>query len=105
MRFELNLENLKELDGGKVQVAFGLELKKCLMDCLNRPNEKKSRKVSLECYVTPIAADRDCEGVTVAFDVRSSVPARKTEGYKLGITTQGQAYFVEETAEEAESSR
>lgn len=104
-KFELSLENLKELGDGKVQVAFGLELKRALMDCLNRPNEKKARKVTLDVSVTPVAQDGDCEGVNVAFDIKSTVPARKTQSYPLRITTQGQAWFQVETEEEAEETR
>lgn len=104
-RVELTLENLKDLDSGKVQVAFGKELQRCLMDCLNRPNEKKPRKTTLELTVAPIAADGECEKVSIAFDVTSKIPARKTEAYSLGINTVGQAWFHAEEEEDAEQSR
>ncbi len=49
--------------------------------------------------------ESQCEGVFVAFDVKSTIPPRKTEAYPLGITTQGQAWFASEEREEAEQSR
>lgn len=93
MRVQLTLENLKELDSGKVQVAFAKELQRCLLDCINRPNDKKSRKTTLEVSVVPKALEGQCEGVFVAFDVSSKIPPRKTDAYPLGITTAGQAFF------------
>lgn len=104
-KLELNLENLKDLGDGKIQVAFGLELQRALKDCLNRPNEKKARKVTLEVSATPIAQEGECEGVNVAFDIKSTVPARRTQSYPLKITTAGQAWWMAESEEEAEQNR
>jgi hypothetical protein len=100
-RVELSLDNLTDLDDGKVQLMFAMELKRALLDCLNRPGEGKARKVSLICAVVPEADEAgNCEGVRVSFDVKSTLPARKTLQYPMGITKAGQAWFSKEEEED-----
>lgn len=104
-RVELTLSNLKDLDQGKVPIMFGLELKKALQDCLNRPSLKKARKVTLELEITPVANEGECEKVLIGFDVKSRIPPRRTEAVPLGITHAGQAWFYNEEPEDLEATR
>ena len=95
-KVELNLESLAELDSGKIQACFAAELKRAVADCVNRPSNKKNRTVNLLLTMTPKMNENDgsCEGIKVAFDVKSNVPARSTNAYDMGVTQAGQAWFT-----------
>lgn len=103
-RMELTLEHLADLDEGKVQLMFAAELKRALLDCLNRPTEKKVRKVSLLVEIKPQCdQEGNCENVNIGFDVKASIPARRTKVYELGITNGGQAFFMVDADADVES--
>lgn len=94
MIHELNLENLLELDGGRVAAAFQLGLKRASLDCDDRPGESKARIVSLQCEITPIVGeDGYLEDVNVKFQVTDKVPTRKSRTYSMGFRKGGSLVF------------
>lgn len=90
----LNLESLKELDAGKVSVAWDHELKRAVSDCMDRPGDKKPRVVTLELAITPVVSeDGGCEGAHGEFQIKSKVPTRKSRVYDFGVNRKGHVYF------------
>jgi len=98
---QATLQNIAaELDNGKIQTAFAKEMERVLKDCLNRPSNKKKRTVTLVFSVMPEAHEGQCESIRLAADIKSSIPARTSTEYPLGININGQAWFtVEDDAE------
>lgn len=99
--FFLSLDSLKELDMGKVQMAFNHELTRTVKDCVDRPGDTNPRKVAIELSLTP-QIDKDtgqCEGVHGEFKVRSKTPDRVSKVYDFGLNKKGQLYFNAESPE------
>lgn len=92
----LSLESLKDLDAGKVSVAWQHELRRLIDDCRDRPGDVNVRELTLSLRLKPVVAqDGDCEGARGVFQVKSKVPMRKTKAYDFGINRKGHCYFSE----------
>lgn len=92
----LTLESLKDLDAGRISVAFQQQLKRAVEDCMDRPGEKAARNVVMNVKIVPIiAADGSCEETAAEFQITSKVPARKSKTYHFGIKKGGILYFSE----------
>ena len=72
----LRTATLAEIRDGILAHQLDAELAKIHADCVDRPNLKKARKVSLEITVTPIGDD-PLDAVDVEFQIKSSIPATK----------------------------
>jgi hypothetical protein len=75
---ELKMENLHQLDGGKLAACFDHHLQNILRDCEDRPHEDGKRKLVLESEVSPVADDVSISHVTTVYNVKASVPKAKT---------------------------
>jgi len=98
--FYLNLATLTELDGGKASIAFRRSLEDAAKDCIDRPMEKRVRKVVFELELTPMASEDPefegtmrTKGITGEFKIKTSIPNRKTQPYSFGLDRQGRLYF------------
>jgi len=91
---QLSLDSLKDLDDGRVLVAFGHELKRAVMDCIDRPGDKNGRTVSLEFKLTPIIGeDGTCDGANGEFAIKSKVPTRKSKSYEFNVNRKGHLIY------------
>lgn len=80
----LTLAHIEEIDGGKVAIAFEVELLHVIKDMLDRPADGRPRKVSLNLELKPQCDDSGTlADVQVAFDLASSVPNRRTNPYNM----------------------
>jgi len=80
----LSLENLKELDFGKVAVMFNSALERAVRDCVDRPGDKKVRKVTFQLDLKPIVdQDAELECVEVKCQAKTSVPNFQNRGLQL----------------------
>ena len=79
---QLTLENLKDLDFGKIGVAFNAELAHVTKDCLDRPGDTKARKVAITFILAPtadtIGNGSPADVVQVGCEISSSVPKRRS---------------------------
>ncbi|MEZ6097271.1 MAG: hypothetical protein R3C03_24110 [Pirellulaceae bacterium] len=84
---ELTFETImKNLDGGRVAMAFQQHVQRVVQDCENRPGDDKERKVTLEFKCYPIADDHGtCEEVKGKFHVTSTVPKQRSKEYSFGV--------------------
>lgn len=103
---EVNLQNLSELDDGRVAVAFMQELKRATADCIDRPGDKKPRIVTLEVRLEPVVdvESGQCEGANGEFQIKSRVPTRKSKTYSFGIKKTGQLYFSSESPDNVDQT-
>ena len=100
----LDLNTLKDLDGGKPAIAFRRAVEDCVKDCSDRPTEKRPRKVTFELVMTPVPADDPefegtfrSDGVTGEFKIKSNIPNRQTRPYSFGLDRQGKLFFSTES--------
>ena len=82
---EFQMASLATMDDGRLSAAVEQELQRAVKDCLDRPNEKKPRKVTLVVEVCPGFVDEtgDCEEAVLSFALRNSLPARRTRSYSM----------------------
>ena len=94
-----NLETLKELDLGKVTKAFEHELKRCVQDCMDRPNDTASRTVTMQFTIKPVPDEMDgtCDTVSGEFEVKGKVPVRRSKRYSFGVKKTGSLMFSTES--------
>lgn len=81
----LDTKALAALDDGRISEAFNQALKRCLLDCKDRPGLKDPRKVALVVTMTPLMADdsSQLESCDVHFEIHDTVPKRKTKVYNM----------------------
>ncbi|MGD9644277.1 MAG: hypothetical protein AB7U73_01105 [Pirellulales bacterium] len=95
----VSLANLDRLDP-KLQAAFHTHLRRAVQDCLDRPGEKKSRRVLMELDVTPILdEDGGCSRVHADFNFRDKLPDRRSRTYELIATRNGSLIVNEHSPE------
>lgn len=81
---QLSLAHIEQIDGGKVAVAFAVELQHVIRDMLDRPGDNRPRKVSLNLELKPQCDDTGTlADVQVAFDIASAVPNRRSNAYNM----------------------
>lgn len=88
------LKALAELDHGKVAEQVETALKAAGQDCVERPGEKRVRKVTLQIEMVPFADERGfLERVKTTFQVKQSLPTRTTNFYDCDARKTGQLVF------------
>lgn len=93
-RMELSLGTLPEFDFGKASVAFQQALKRIVLDCTDRPGDKRARTIVLTTTIVPVVQqDGDVVDVQVDFSVKSKVPAWQTAPRPVMVTAKGQLFF------------
>ncbi|MDD4888300.1 MAG: hypothetical protein PHU85_00075 [Phycisphaerae bacterium] len=96
LRF-LTLEELRNLDSGRVATAFEQAMKRIVADCEDRPGEERPRKLELSAEITPVCGeDGKCEGVRGKFQIRDKIPTRRSKVYSFGVKSGGRLYFSDE---------
>ncbi len=84
MLMQLDLENLKVLDDGRIAAAFAQELKHVVLDLMDRPGDDRPRNVSIKVHFKPLCDETGhCEAVNVSMEVGSKMPSRKTKVYSM----------------------
>lgn len=79
---QITLSSVAELDSSRIATAFDQALRRCEADLKDRPAVRAARSVSLTITLKP---DTDSTGeltsVSVAFDVKESIPKRSSRAY------------------------
>lgn len=90
---KFELKSLVEIDGGRINAAFMQALQRCERDCGDRPATSDSRKVTLTAELTPICSPSgELESVDVRFQIKDTVPTRKSAVYNMKATRAGLLY-------------
>lgn len=93
---QLKLETLKDLDFGRPAVAYEQGIADAVRDCIDRPGDKRPRKVSMEFVIIPmVEQEGDCNEVMGEFKIKTVLPHRQTKPYSFGLNKQGRLFFSE----------
>jgi hypothetical protein len=92
MKLTLGLGTLKELDAGRIELAFNKALRDIIEDCRDRPTDETGRKVTLTAIVTPEHIDGVLDTCQVEFEVDAKVPKRRSKAYQM--QAQGNGYLI-----------
>lgn len=84
-----NLENLEHIDMGRVSKALEIAIRRCVLDCIDRPGDANGRVASLRMKITPVLEPNgSCEVVTGEFEIADSVPKRRSKPISFRVKTQ-----------------
>lgn len=98
---QLKLETLDQLDDGRVAIAFAQNLKSIIQDCMDRPGDKRPRKVTLVLSAVPqVANDGSCEGISTEFEIKQTRPNQRSKAYSLAANKAGHLIFSSTNAED-----
>lgn len=91
---ELDLEGLAEFAGGTVDAAFRHHVKRAILDCEDRPGEKKPRTITLSLKVVPVILQEGAvTDVQADCEVTSSVPKHVSRTVECRIKQGGRAIY------------
>lgn len=87
---KFSIDSLKKMDGGRVAIAFEQALKRCQLDCSDRPGLKSARKISLIAVMTPVLDEEgNLDSVDLEFEIKDNIPARKSRPYNMQTAPRG----------------
>ena len=98
MMTQFTFDELCKMDDGRVAVAFEHEMKKVVSDISDRPGDQSARSVTLTLRFKPVAPGGTIDEVTVGFAISSSVPAKKSKQYSMGLRGSDQLMVNPESA-------
>ena len=98
----LSIETLRNLDGGRIAVAFDQAITRAREDCIDRPALGGVRKVQLVASFKPVVdGEGDLDSIDVQFDIKEAIPARKSKAYNMRADDAG-LFFNELSPERAD---
>ena len=81
---ELKLGEIDNVDDGRVTVAWQQALKRAVADIEDRPAVGDARKVVLQTELVPtLDQDGQLDTIKVQFQIKDTVPTRKTKKYDM----------------------
>jgi hypothetical protein len=102
---QFDIANIGDLDDGRVSVAFAHELRRAVMDCMDRPGDKKPRSVTLEFRLTPVVGEEgQCDGAEGEFEIKSKVPTRKSKTYSFSTNRKGHLIYSSNNPEDIDQA-
>ena len=92
---KIDLSALGQFDGGCIAAALDREVAYAVADCRDRPAEDKVRKVLLqiELIPQPDPSTGDVDAVEMKFQVKSTIPTRKSRKYSVGVKPNNTLYY------------
>ena len=93
----LSLESIKQLDGGAAMETFQTAVQRAVKDCIDRPGDKRARKVILQLAITPVSTVTgntiDCDGAKGLFQCKVKIPDWETREVDFGVQNSGDLIF------------
>ena len=93
----LTLETLDKIDYGKGSMAFQCHLARAVHDCIDRPGDKRARKITIQLNLCPVAeingTQIDCDSISGTVKVASKIPDHETNIIDFGIDGNGNLLF------------
>ncbi len=78
---DLTFESLENMSDGKIALLFKRHLATAAADCVNRPNDKAKRDVTLKFSFSPVPDHDDltlCERVDCEIECKAKVPVYRS---------------------------
>ncbi|MFZ5832388.1 MAG: hypothetical protein ACOY3P_20065 [Planctomycetota bacterium] len=95
------LENLGDLDLGKAKVGFERLVRQAALDCIDRPGDKRARRVTLTVTLKPVSTVNgntiDCESIDASLKAKAAIPDFETRTYDFAIRNNGDMLFNPES--------
>jgi len=95
----LEASTIVHLDRGLPAAALDRAIRQAVRDCLDRPGDKRARKVTLQLTIAPICQTDEnvltCEGATGAAQIRVKLPDYESQALDFGVRQGGQLVFSE----------
>ena len=92
-----NLSSLSELHGGRALETFQEATKRAVLDCLERPGDKRARKVVMQMTIVPVPLIQgntiDCDSAEGSFQIKCTIPQWETESINFGVQNDGNLIF------------
>jgi hypothetical protein len=96
-----NLDTMKDLDSGRAVEAFQTATQRAVQDCMDRPGDKRARKIVLQLTLIPVARidgnTIDCDGAKGTFQCRCKIPDWETQEVDFGVQQSGDLIFNEDS--------
>ena len=93
----LSLQNISQLDSGLAMEMFQGNLRRAVKDCLDRPTDRRARKVTLQVNLTPVTEIRgnivDCDGAKGVFLCKAKLPDFESREVDFGVQQSGELLF------------
>jgi hypothetical protein len=93
----VSLNTMGELDGGLAATTFQDALKRAVKDCIERPGDKRPRKVILQMTLVPVPVISgntiDCDGAKGSFQCRVKIPDWEAREVDFGVQNSGDLIF------------
>jgi hypothetical protein len=90
---KFSLASLATFDNGRIAANFDQLLDGAIRDCQDRPNDDKPRKLLVQIEISPVSDVENgqviCSGTNTSFQLKSTVPTRKTNVYSMGMRKLG----------------
>ncbi|MHC4715896.1 MAG: hypothetical protein ACYS5V_02925, partial [Planctomycetota bacterium] len=103
---EFTFDRLEDIGGGRVAEALRQALARAVFDCKDRPAEKNPRKVILQAELVPLVdEDGQADSVDLTFQVKDTVPTRKSKTYNMGLRGDHLSYSTESPDHFAQKTR
>lgn len=91
---EFNLANLAYVSDGRINAIVKRHIERAILDCEDRPGDKKPRKVTLDLLVTPVVLqDGAVTDVNIEVEVSSRIPKHISPTINCMIKHGGKAVF------------
>jgi hypothetical protein len=95
----LSAETFPQLDHGRGALTMNRAIKTAISDCLDRPADKRPRKVILTLEFVPVMEvyeqSASCEGVKGRYTVKGSMPQYESGALDFGVRANGTVVFNE----------
>lgn len=108
---KLTLATLPEVARGHVQVAFDRLCAAAIQDCMDRPTEKKARKINLQIAFVPVAElignEYFAENAAVKLAIKPTFPQLETNTLDFAIRSrngQAEAVFAPDSPENVDQA-
>lgn len=94
MKTAFEISKLSSVDDGRIAAAVDLAIEQCSRDCVDRPGDSGTRKVTLEIGIKPEQGeDGSCETAAVEFQIKTSLPARRSKTFQMATKPSGMLEF------------
>ena len=87
---KFEFETVATIDDGRIREALDQAIRRCELDCKDRPNLNTARCVTLKINLTPVPSEAgDLDSVDVAFAIGDALPRRASKTYNMRATRGG----------------
>lgn len=96
----LSAETLARLDRGKYKATLEAAFQRAVQDCIDRPTDDRTRKVTVQFDLVPVCDMDDkivcCDGIKAKYQVKAVMPNWESKPLDFGVQRDGTLVFNED---------